>query len=666
MWKFEDYQKIFDFLKSFEKSDYSENILNYIFNHYKFDSLDDATKEQIIIEHDKIYKDSNLEKSVTTAALSDFSITNKLFETTLDQKSFDVSDWNKLRGFIINWYASLKSMVTVQKSISDLYGMPDKHLDEAFKSKGCLFSTQLSKYGTDVNYNKVNFYYDLVNLYKQKGSPRTLLKALTYFGFPNIELLEYFTYVRKSTQKVEFHSSSSDYTGKWYSTNIDILPYDEVTKWDPHYITSEKSIVYGQNHSNLHLPTKSPYFSLRHFININDYVKLMSFISRKVQDQYKDWAHSLLTNVILPPKDLYIESCTMEASVLELYLACIHTYYKFYGTEITSHHPIDSVYDTTSSLGNHGKDFLCYDGTDASYLTIVDDFEEYIDRHPLTRDEVKENQEYFLDLFSRLASKNFLKNENMAGKILKMINPELFSRVNELYDIKPETIILGDLLEDLMKWTSSYASIALPHLNFVLFGSQEFKRLMSPLLDFFKPYHARLLSYDLAFITDDRNTESAIVDDSLEDHIVEVTHDWDTCNSKPCCNDTCLNSVPDIFYSRDTYDCGSYYDIGGACDGGREGSFITEIEDIIYDPLNCLQGFTVLADYENPSHENYKIDNYTETELVKIPLEFQPPENVGETITTVSAQSGNFMSFDEGGCFDGQYGSDACFIQIIE
>jgi hypothetical protein len=542
--------------------------------------------------------------------------------------------------------------------------MPDEHLDEAFRSKGFNFSTKLSHYGSDVNYNKVNFYYDLVNLYKKKGSPRTLLNALTYFGFPNIEILEYFTYRRRSTQRIEFHSSSADHTGKWYSTATDILPYKEVTEWDPHYLTSEKSIIYGQNKSKLHLPTKSPYFSLRHFININDFTKLFTFLARKIQDQYKEWADSQLTNPIQLPKEVYIDSCTMTTSVLELYLACIHTYYRHYGTEVKVIDPVDSVWDTSIPIGDNGKYFTCFDGTDASYMNIIDEYEAYIANHPVTRDDIRTHREYFLDMFARLQSDNFLEDSRTAGIVLEMINPELFFRINDLYDIKPETIILGDLLEDLMKWISSYASIALPHLNFSLFGTQEFKRIMSPLIDFFKPYHARLLSYDMALIVDDRNTESVITEDNLELNVVETFHDWDTCNSKPCCNDTCDDITPASFYSRDTYDCGSFYDIGGACDG-RENSFIIEIEDHLPEYLMCQTGFTVIADYENPLHEDFQISKYVDIETSLLPAYFVPP-NTGETVIPVVAETGNFTDFDNGGCFDATYGADICLIQIID
>jgi len=654
MWKIEDFWKVFNFIKTNDPSD-----------------LSDVTQAVV--------------KSEEANSI-------KLFENTLDQLSFNTIEYNRLRDFLIKWYSASKSLTAIQKNISDLYGMPDEHLDEAFRSKGLNFSTQLSTYGTQINYNKVNFYYDLVNFYKHKGSPRTLLNTLTYFGFPNIEILEYFTHVRRSTQKVEFHSISSDHTGKWYSTKTDILPYNEVTKWDPHYMTSEKSIVFGQNNNQLHLPTKSPYFSLRHFINLNDYIKLMSFISRKIQDQYKEWHLALLTrktnektssNIFTLPREVYINSCTMEASVLELYLVCIHTYYRHYGTELEIKHPTDSVWDTTSQLGDHGRDYLCYDGTDASYMNIINDFETYIEKgHQkyvscvdvpieiecyeetgLTRDELKENQEYFYDNFTRLADGNFLKNEKIAGIILKAINPELFQRVNDLYDIKPDTIILGNLLEDLMKWVSSYASIALPHLNFVLFGTSEFKRLMNPLIDFFKPYHARLLGYDLAFIHDDRNSESVIVEDNVINSIEEVIHDWDTCNSKPCCNDTCSEATPDSFYSRDTYDCGSFYDIGGACDG-RDNSFVTEIEDHIIEPLNCLTGFTVIADYENPAHPDYQKDAYVETSYTGGIIDINT--DIDNQPLYYEAQSGNMMDFDCDGCFDGQYGSDVCMIQVID
>jgi len=474
------------------------------------------------------------------------------------------------------------------------------------------------------------------------------------------------TYRRKSTNAVEFHSVSADHTGKWWTTETDKLTYLEATGWDPHYLTSEKSIIYGQNSSKLHLPTKSPYFSLRQFINLDEYTLLTTFLSRKIQDQYDAWFDSSLDDTLSYelPKELYVDSCTLEASVLELYLACIVVYYKHYGTELILHNSDNPSVEYKFPLGDHNRYFNCFDGTDASYINIVKEFQDYKDDIPYTRDDIKNKQELFLDRFARLSSNNFIINEQTADTTLKLINPEFHQMLMNMYDIKPHTIILGDLLEDLMKWINSYLSTAAPHINFLMFGTSEMKRVLGPLISFFKPYHARLLSFDIAFIIDNRSSESVIVDDLPINSIEKVIHDWDTCNGKPCCEDTCGTTYQQDFYSRATYDCGSFYDIGGSCDG-RDGSFINEIEDHHYDSMNCLTGFTKLSEYNDVNHEKYGVDNYNESETVMIPDSFTP-NTTGSTITTVEAQSGNFISFDEGGCFDSSYGCDLCQIQIIE
>lgn len=611
MWKIEDFWKIFNFLKTDEPNDLS-------------DSLQAISK-------------SELAKS------------EEFFINTLDQLSFSSTEYKRLRNFLIDWYSSVKTLTAVQKEITDIYALPDTHLDEAFRSKGFNFSTQLSRYGPEINYNKGNFYYDLVNLYKKKGSPRTLLNTLRYFGFPNLEVIEYMTYIRKSTQKVEFHSLSADYTGNWWTTNIDILNYTEVTQWDPHYLTSERSIIKGQNNSKLHLPTKSPYFTLRHFINLNDYSKLTSYLSRKIQDQYSLWHDSLSTDsTIVLPKELYIDSCSLETSVLELYLSCIYIYYKNYSTETIIQHPTNSIWNVTSTLGNpNGTYFNCYNGTDTSYLNLVSDFEAYIESIPLSRDEVSSKLSYFYDLFARVQTSNFLITDETAGDVLQLLNPALYTQLNSIYDIQPNTIILGDLLEDLMKWVSSYITVNVPHLNYLLYGTSEFKRILSPLVDFFKPYHARLLSYDIAFIGDNRNTESVIVDDIPIDSIEEIRHDFDTSNSQPC-----TDEEGDSDYSRNTYDCGSNYDIGAASDIRPEALDVT-ITDTIENKLTCQIGFTDIDEYQNPESIKYGVDPYVETDSINIPSEY------------IEVQSGNFLTFDDGGCFDNHYGNDVCMIQVI-
>jgi len=600
MWKILDFWKVFKYIKSGDSSD-----------------LNDTTQ---------------------AIAKSDLSKTNDLFISTIDQLCFSDDEYLRLRKFFIDWYSSLKTLTSVQKNISDVYGLPDAHLDELFRSRGFEFSPLLGVYGSRVNYNKANFYYDLVNLYMKKGSPRTLLNVLRYYGFQNIELLEYMTFRRISSQKIEFHSLSASHLGKWYSTRPDILKYEEATGWDPHYLTSEESIVFGQNNSRLHLPTKSPYFSLRHYINLNDYIKFIQFLSRRIQDQYAYWRRDPISNI--PDKEIYINAVTTSASVLETYISAVYIYYKYYGEEITIKHPSNDIYDTSVLLGDHGKYFTCYDGTNADYLNIVDEFNKYLNDIPHTRQDILENQSYFYDMFNRLRLDNFLIDANSAGEVLQAINPNLYDDLNKVYSVQDPVVLIGDILADLMKWVASYVSIGVPNIGYLLFGKTELMNQLGDLINFFKPYHARLLSYDIAYVVDDRNKESIIVEDFGIDSVEECVLDWDTCNSKPCCIDSTCDESDNFYYARDTYDCGSFYDIGGACDV-RPDAFQMYLTDNVYDPLTCRKGFL-------------PPEAYVESVITNLPNEF------------FAAQSGGFANFDEGGCFDTQYSNDICMIQIID
>ena len=599
MWKIEDFWKIFNFVKTNDPGD--------------------------------------LHDTIQALAKSDVTKTKNLFEGTIDQLCFSDKKYLDLRKFLIDWYSSLKILTTTQKNISDIYGLPDEHLDELFRSRGFNYSQLLGVFHTHTNYNKGNFYYDLVNLYKKKGSPKNLLNVLKYFGFQNLELLEYITFVNNSSKKVEFHSVKSAYTGKYYYSNTDVLTYDETTGWDPHYLTTEKSILYSHDVSKLHLPTKSPYFSLRHYINLNDYVKFIQFISRKIQDEYYYWIEDPYSHK--PKPEIYLTSTTLTVSILETYISAVYLYYKHYGNQITIKHPSKDIYDTSVLLGANGKYFTCYDGTNAEYLNIVADFNNYLNDVPLTRDRVKEKQEYFYDLFTRLQVDNFLFDYDSAEETLKVLNFELYDNLNKAYAVSDPIELIGSILTDLMKWVNSFISIGVPNIDYLLFGKTELMNRMGGVINFFKPYHARLLSYDVAYIVDDRNQESVIVEDNGIDSVEENIFDWDSCNGKPCCIDTTCSDSDNYFYARDTYDCGSFYDIGGACDA-REDSFKIEYEENILEPLNCKTGFL-------------PPENYVESVIDNLPTEIH------------AIQSGGFVTFDEGGCFDMQYSNDICVIQII-
>jgi len=599
MWKISDFWKIFKFIKSGDATD-----------------LHDTTQ---------------------AIAKSDLSKTENLFNNTLDQLCFSDEEYLRLRKFFIDWYTTHKTLTSVQKNVTDIYGLPDYHLDELFRSRGFEFSPLLGVYGSQVNYNKGNFYYDLVNLYMKKGAPRTLLNVLRYYGFQNLEILEYMTYRNIASQKIEFHSITASHLGKWYSTRPDILKYEEATGWDPHYLTSEKSMVYGQNHTKLHLPSKSPYFSLRHYINLNDYYKFIQFLSRKIQDQYDYWRLDPYSNK--PKPEIYLTSVTMDVSVLETYLSAVYVYYKYYGEYTTIKHPSNPIYDTSVLLGDHGKYFTCYDGTNVNYLDIVNDFNKYLNDIPYTRQDILENQNYFYDTFTRLRLDNFLIDHNTANEILPVLNQDLYNSLNSVYSVEDPVVLLGSILSDLMKWVNSYISIGVPNIDYLLFGKTELMNQLGGIIDFFKPYHARLLSYDIAYIVDDRNQESVIVEDFGINSVEENIFDWDTCNSKPCCIDSTCDESDNLYYARDTYDCGSFYDIGGACDA-REDAFKIEITDNIPEYLTCRTGFL-------------PPENYVETVVDNLPGDMY------------AVQSGGFVVFDEGGCFDLQYTNDVCIVQVI-
>jgi len=581
-------------------------------------------------DFDAIFKhlsgDTNVElyEPLYAIAQSDKGTLEVFFEKTLDQVAFASEDYKRLRAFLIDWFASHRTLTTVQKDISDLYVLPNSHLDELFRSYGYPYSNKLTYVNNRINYNKVSFFLDLVNLYKIKGSPGSVAHALRYHGIPSIQIFEYMVKMNYGDNvspeaRIYFESILAKSVGYNVDTLPTVLTFEEGTDWDPHWMTSESKMVNQQLALNNHLPAKSPYYSLRIYLDMSELSLLFAHINRHMADQY-DY---ILTNHTYPATDLFSVVLNKYVSLLELYASMVYVFDKTFP---------DEEYGTPDQTLIYK-----YNKNPNSYTAITTDYESlHGEQH--SRDEREENIRQYYNDFTVDFSEHIFPGSGSAEDILSSIFPESKDRLDGLLSITPGATILGQLSEEFSSWVKTYFSIYVPNLGYMILGQEELLRDLGGIINFFKPYHARLLLTDFGLIFNDRLEESIRLKDYCTDIIVEQIVDWDTCNSRPCCNDQSLNCPTGnaLSYSRDTYDCGSYYDIGAACD--PPDSFQTTITDHFVDKLAMRKHGEI------------------------IPSALIESDTVGTT--SYAVQSGGFVVFDEGGYFDDQYASDVCFIII--
>jgi len=580
----------------------------------------------------------DLSKALESIAKSEQAKSTTFFNTTLNQFAYSSNDYTRLKSFIIDWYASMKSLLSTQAQASDPFSLPDSHLNELFKSFGYPYPTDLTTQSNDVNTTKVNFFLDLVNLYKIKGTPASIISALQYYGLKDIDIYEFW---------LKMNPSGNPYfLGEWTAGTTTVktpyeIPFASMIANDPHWLMTQSQVKALHASNKINLPSRSPYFAMRpkHEIGV-----VVAIVERILQDEYISWvASSDKSQWLIDHQEAGITSVGTENSLLELYLSSLYIFNETYSAGLIPPYQWDGT-------SYNSINFFCYDGTKTNYTEIINDYYDLISR-PETKDEREDNIDILNDLYSRNQSTNFLINRQTAGQKLELVNSDLKDLLDE---IKISEEFPGELLQSLLQdlWTWTKNNIGLGYLNilYLILGESAFVSQLGNVIDFFKPYRARLLTLELIEFNNPLTDSILLYDEISNIDISETIIDWATCDSVPCCpnlDTTC--GGPDTYYSRLTYDCDSYYDIGAACDKDNVQIDITEeIHDIFIclpDGTSCIDNYYLTDDYYQDSTAGGIVTDST-------------------SLILVVGTSGGFCDFDDEGSFDCLSGADVCQIYL--
>jgi len=551
-------------------------------------------------------------------------VTN-FFSNVIDQIAYNSSDYQRIRDFLIDWYSSLRTMSSTQRVITDPFSLSNSELDELFRSFGYNYSTDIRGFTNDPLTVKVNFFLDLVNLYKIKGTPQALFEVLQYYGLTELDLYEF--WVEKSSNN-ELVFRGEIVIGTTGDLNPIQIPFDQMVVTDPHWRYTASQILTLNNLNKINLPSKSPYFAVKPIFEPRGST---SVLINAVQEQYFDWYYSALNpnDRTPPPQNANVTLTGSTTSLLGLYLSCIYFFNKEYLT-----------YGSDST-----NNFLCYDGTNTSVSAIIEEYDNLVDL-PFTRSEQKIRLSQFYDLFTREKYRNFLQTRNSAEEVLDVLDPDLKSELNALGETN--NFILSSLMKDLGDWTKINLSYGFINIALMITGIDAVFSDLRNAISFFKPYHARLIPIE-AITARSRLFDSFITEDSADVLEMQEAYDYVTANGQPCCADDELicpdATTADQYYQRETYDCGSYHDIGAVTDIKREVTI--SLIDEYYNSLCCVP-----AD-ATTSVESWVIQGDASSLMD------------GTTYGIIVAQSGGFTSFDNGAIFDCTFGFDLSLIEIL-
>lgn len=624
------------------------------------------------------------------------------FSNVVDQIAFTTDDWKRFRKFLIDWYATFGTIVTTSKNVNDVFSLPETHIEELIRSLGFPVPTVTISF-----LNKVLMALDLVNLYKIKGTPKAIISGVTYAGLTNSDIVEYHLlknslYVpvfrpfvievdRTQLSARLLNSAGAQTAIIEYDTSLPDLDYRQVTERDPHWQTTFGSFLAVSDGESL--PMKSPYFSLRVKIPVQEFKAILSILARRVRDEYEVWFETgELVQIIDVDLDRSVRSLrSFTVSLLELYLACVYSFNRH----------------LNRTTGSEAERFFVYDGTNTDVEVIVEEYQNFVFTKPDTRASQKEKLEEFYSVFTRPTATDFIAPDSTgAGVFLEIMSPDFKAAIDEYFEFNQGEEVLTRLLFDLAAYIEQRISINYPSLAIYMLSTEFIEDFIKQVIFFFKPYRARFLGLIFQYFIYNPLSDSVIPEDQFVfDNLTHNIFDWHTADSLPCFapDGGYLIDVPDTVYwdatnnyhARDHYDCGdSNHDIG-ACVSPPE-SLLIDVTSGINDIVICVPpSRLVTGDFpwefvtKTPPVE-YTVDGYifdTTTGLF-IPhvYQFDSRQYVYTQYVTCDAslfceavildstepsevahftlQEGAWPDFDSHGFFDCLTGRDSIFVRL--
>lgn len=436
-----------------------------------------------------------------TLVSSEKEVVGSYFENILDQPVYSSDDYKRLRKFLIDWYSSHKTISSTQKTATDVHTLPNEHLSELFRSFGFPIGLNLVPLSA-----KANFFLDLVNFYKKKGTPETLVDVLEYYGFSDTDLVEYWL-VKDIHGAFVFRGESVRTSGVGSGTLLDSdVTWTEMTSSDPHWMMKYSEVQPLIDNNKINLPSKTPYFSLSSVFLLNRLFSIMSIISRLVQDQYN---YGLVNGFDNLEENIVIKNIGEVVSLLVLYIAIIYVLE-------------DEVGVLPGSSGircAHYNGTVLYNGTPpipTNLSDIVQEFTNLMSRPTSRLDQVTKKNTIITN-WTTPKNNNFLISGGAytAKTLLTTIHPTLKSICDVWISGGETEYLLTYLIGSLDVWIRSNIYSGAPSMVITLLGLG-FRDEILDIINFFKPYRSRLAFLDTMYSIKDPISDGLTLHDGDE------------------------------------------------------------------------------------------------------------------------------------------------------
>lgn len=470
----------------------------------------------------------------------EFSKTNEYYEQVINQNTHT----DLLGDLIKQWYTANKAFLTQTKMSSNI-DMVDTDL--LLRSFGYPYS------GLHSSSQKKSLCLNINSMYARKCEPEVINDVLKSFGVSNMYLFEY--WVRKKNDQILLVPEVVIRSGVAFLDNLNELEVelDSAVMSDPHWRYTEAQLLALNAQNKIRLPSLSPYFGVAFASNWLDNRKVILALVRIMRNQYNEWmygdAHATSGNILFDPagfnpdapqqglahgdvtlmtpagnisRDIYIPSFGNVISLLELMMSISYVYNKTFLRTTT--------YDEPNELKHYelllGDEFLDDD------VMLVNELNKTYTM-PDTRAERDQLLQDEKDKFLGNNPFEFVKTPLGNGPTLQKLSSTYYDFLNSYIDNGIGSEILYELLQVLDFHVSN---LGYEPCNFIfcLPDTAKSGNAVKTVINHFKPYHCRLLSYMFYLIFKDIPGDVLRIDDnmfqSIYHKIVDIFPDDETFN----------------------------------------------------------------------------------------------------------------------------------------